>query len=118
LEIAPLLQVLSSLTFLVQKVQILTPEAITEHSLKCALQTCNVTTLNLGIFNPGQIDPCCHQLDCKNGGTMDYIGVCYCRCKPPFAGKECEDPYSQVLCSEVGMSRHVGNKVFFYVWKV
>jgi len=75
---------------------------LAEHSLKCALetvtQTCNVSNLNLGITNPGQIDSCCYQLDCKNGGTIDYLGVCYCRCTPPFAGKECERRFSQVLC--------------------
>ena len=76
--------------------------SMTENSLKCALQTvtqtCNVSNLNLGITNPGQIDSCCYQLDCKNGGTIDYLGVCYCRCTPPFAGKECERRFSQVLC--------------------
>jgi hypothetical protein len=47
---------------------------------------------------------------------MDYIGVCYCRCIPPFAGNSCEDPYSQVLCSEVGMSRHIGNNNYLVIY--
>jgi hypothetical protein len=44
---------------------------------------------------------------------MDYLGVCYCRCKPPFAGKECEDPYSQVLLVKSACLAKLATKYFF-----
>ena len=59
-----------------------------DHSLSCALETCA-----LGNVWP---EACCPPLACKNGGSMDYVGVCSCRCTIPYAGIECAEARLQV----------------------
>jgi hypothetical protein len=61
----------------------------TNHSLACALDACG-----FGNLWPA---PCCAPMDCKNGGTIDYTGVCYCRCVVPYAGFDCAQARNQVL---------------------
>jgi hypothetical protein len=59
-----------------------------EHSLKCAFDSCAQTDL--------WPKACCPAIDCKNGGTLDYVGICFCRCKIPFVGVYCAEEASQV----------------------
>jgi hypothetical protein len=62
-----------------------------DHSLHCALDTCLLSE-----YWPAE---CCSQLACRNGGRSDYVGVCQCRCTPPFAGRLCETIQTQVCCA-------------------
>ena len=59
-----------------------------DHSLSCALETCSLAKV--------WPEPCCAPLKCKNGGSIDYVGVCSCRCTIPYAGIECAQARLQV----------------------
>jgi hypothetical protein len=35
-------------------------------------------------------------VQCKNNGVLEYVGACYCICKPPYAGYDCGEARLQV----------------------